>query len=128
MTKFYYEYSPYTTQDDQPIEIPAFEIFNEVGEKLADTIEHIPMKQQENIAQLFCAAPELLKVLKAAQKCFGQHNLLSTATDNERRVAIQRFSNWMNYSLAVLKFGWHTPYLAYCFNTFPLNLPSSVSN
>lgn len=42
MTKFSYEYSPYTGQNGE--EIPAFEIFNEAGEKVADTNENLPCK------------------------------------------------------------------------------------
>lgn len=94
MTDFTYEYSPYTGQNDE--EIPAFEIFNEAGEKVADTNENLPCEEQEKIAMLFSASPALLEVLEKAKDCFGQHNLLSTATDEERRQAISRFSRWWN--------------------------------
>lgn len=94
MTGFNYEYSPYTGQDGK--EIPAFEVFNEAGVKVADTNENLPLKEQEEMAILFSAAPTLLDVLEMAKDCFGQHNLLSTATDEERREAIKRFSKWWN--------------------------------
>lgn len=96
MNEFTYEYSPYTGQDGE--EIPAFEIFNEAGEKVADTNENLPCEEQERIAMLFSASPALLDVLEQAKDCFGQHNLLSTATDEERRQAISRFSEWWNYT------------------------------
>lgn len=94
MTQYTYEYAPYTGEDGT--EIPAFEIFNEVGEKVAETNEHLPASQQEEVATLLCNAARVLEVLKMAQDCFGQHNLLSTATDEERRVALARFSHWWN--------------------------------
>lgn len=40
--------------------------------------------------------PELLAALEAAGECFGQANLLSTATDEERREALKRFFDWWN--------------------------------
>ncbi|MBI1227799.1 MAG: hypothetical protein GC192_21370 [Bacteroidetes bacterium] len=98
MTGYTYGYSPYTGQDGE--EIPAFEVFNEEGVKVADTNENLPSKEQEYTAILFSAAPTLLEVLEKAKDCFGQHNLLSTATDEERRQAIGRFSEWWN-SMAV---------------------------
>lgn len=39
---------------------------------------------------------ELVNVLEQGSQCFGQHNLLSTATDEERRAALSRFFNWWN--------------------------------
>ncbi len=94
MPQFTCGYAPYTGQDGT--EIPAFEIFNEAGEKVAETNEHLPISQQEEVATLFCNAARMLDVLKMAQDCFGQHNLLSTATDGERREALARFSSWWN--------------------------------
>lgn len=44
----------------------------------------------------------LLEVLKAGGECFGQHNLLSTATDAERRAALDRFFDWWNYRVVPL--------------------------
>lgn len=39
----------------------------------------------------------LIEVLKAAGECFQRHGLLSpTASDQERRDALERFSNWWN--------------------------------
>lgn len=49
-------------------------------------------------AQLIEAAPDLLATLKQAGDCFGQHNLLSTATDEERREALKRFFTWWNHA------------------------------
>lgn len=94
MTQYTYEYAPYTAQDGK--EIPAFEILNEAGDKVAETNENLPAKEQEKVAALLCNAARMLEVLKMAQGCFGQHNLLSTATDGERRAALARFSHWWN--------------------------------
>lgn len=38
---FTYDYSPYRNQEDQ--EIPAYEIFNQEGDKVADTNENQPV-------------------------------------------------------------------------------------
>lgn len=40
--------------------------------------------------QLHACAHEMLDALKAIGKAFGQHNLLSTATDDERKAALCR--------------------------------------
>jgi hypothetical protein len=48
-------------------------------------------------ARLIAEAPNLVDVLEAAHACFnGQHNLLSTATDDERKVVVENFLNWWN--------------------------------
>ncbi len=44
----------------------------------------------------------LIEVLKAGGECFGQHNLLSTATEAERRAALDRFFDWWNYQAVPL--------------------------
>ena len=38
----------------------------------------------------------LVEALELAGECFGQHNLLSTATDEDRRAALKRFFTWWN--------------------------------
>ena len=62
ITALSYDYSPYRSQADQ--EIPAFEIFNEEGDKVADTNEDQPAEYQERVAALFVASPELLEALE----------------------------------------------------------------
>lgn len=42
------------------------------------------------------AAPRLLYALKQAESVIQQHNLLSTASEQERRDTISRFTNWWN--------------------------------
>ncbi|MBK8564428.1 MAG: hypothetical protein IPN76_14100 [Saprospiraceae bacterium] len=79
MTQYTYKFTPYTAQDGK--EIPAFEIFNGAGVKVAETNEHPEASQQEEVAALLCNAAMVLEVLKMAQGCFRQHNLLCTATD-----------------------------------------------
>ena len=37
-----------------------------------------------------------LALLRLGGECFGQHNLLSTASDAERRAALERFFRWWN--------------------------------
>jgi hypothetical protein len=57
-----YEYSPWKAQDGH--EIPAYEVHGE--EKICDTNENRPAKEQEANARLIAAAPELLVALQAA--------------------------------------------------------------
>jgi hypothetical protein len=48
-------------------------------------------------ARLIAESPNLAGVLEAAHACFNsQHNLLSTATDDERKVVVENFLNWWN--------------------------------
>lgn len=60
--KLYHLYTPY--RDQQGNEIPAFEICEEDGKKLADTNEQLSIEQQEYTAFLFSQAPTLLQTLK----------------------------------------------------------------
>ena len=47
--------------------------------------------------QLHAAAPEMLEALKEARTCFnGQHNLMSTATNEERLAVVDNFLTWWN--------------------------------
>src|SRR3990167_8325555 len=42
-------------------------------------------------------APEMLEALKEARACFnGQHNLMSTATNEERLAVVDNFLTWWN--------------------------------
>lgn len=47
-------------------------------------------------ARLIAAAPELLEALEQAGDIVQQANLLSTASDADRRATIQRLVNWLN--------------------------------
>lgn len=89
-----YDYSPYQSQSGE--EIPAFEIFNEAGEKVADTNEDQPAAMQEALAALFAASPELLRVLEAAGRVDWVHNAAIT-DDMEalRRICLQ-YAAWWN--------------------------------
>ncbi len=67
-----YEYSPYTLQaaadcesDAVGKEIPAFEVFDDYGNKVFDTNEDTASELQEANARLAAAAPDLLEALKA---------------------------------------------------------------
>jgi len=52
--------------------------------------------KQEN-ARLIAATPELLDALEKAKDCFTGHNLLSTASEEERNQTIKNFLQWWNY-------------------------------
>lgn len=58
-----------------------------------------------NNATLAANAPRMLDAILKARECFnGQHNLLSTATDNERKAVISNFNCWWNgHILQILK-------------------------
>lgn len=55
MTQYTYEYAPYSGQHGT--EIPAFEIFNGAGVKVAETNEHFLISQQEEVTAR-CAMPQ----------------------------------------------------------------------
>lgn len=52
--------------------------------------------EQDANARLIAAAPELLAILEKAKGCFTGHNLLSTATLEERLKTINNFLDWWN--------------------------------
>ena len=61
-----YEYNPYRVrrgQDGIESELPAFEVFDDDGDKVFDTNEDTPAKLQEANACLAAAAPRLLASL-----------------------------------------------------------------
>lgn len=89
-----YEYSPYTSQTGE--EIPAFEIFNEEGEKVADTNENMTTEQQETHARLFAASPEMLRVLQAAQFKEWVHNAAITNDIEALRKICLAYAAWWN--------------------------------
>lgn len=64
MTTWHYEYNAYTTSDGK--EIPAFEITDGEGNKIADTNEDTPSDTQEANASLIAAAPDLLAACERA--------------------------------------------------------------
>jgi hypothetical protein len=53
-------------------------------------------EQTEANANLIAVAPGLYSTLLAAGNIVRQHNLLSTATDQERRETIERLIDWWN--------------------------------
>ncbi len=63
-----YEYNPYTVRSgdappDSGTELPAFEVFDDDGNKVFDTNEDMPAEVQEANARLGAAAPRLLAAL-----------------------------------------------------------------
>ena len=89
-----YDYSPYRSQEDQ--EIPAYEIFDQIGEKVADTNENQPAADQETIAALFTASPRLLRVLEAAQCKAWVHNVALTDDIEALRSICPHYGRWWN--------------------------------
>jgi len=89
-----YDYSPYQSQ--QGGDIPAFEIFNEEGEKVADTNENQPCEDQEAIAALFAASPEMLRVLEVAQQIGWVHNAAITDDIEALRKICLAYAEWWN--------------------------------
>lgn len=73
MTTWTYEYNAYTTSDGK--EIPAFEIFDSEGVKIADTNEDTPAEKQEQHARLIAASPMMIEALEEAEKLLTQHYL-----------------------------------------------------
>jgi hypothetical protein len=59
-----YQYAPYQSADAKKSEIPAFEIFGDDGEKIADTNECMPRDEQEKHAKLIAAVPELVQQIE----------------------------------------------------------------
>jgi hypothetical protein len=89
-----YDYSPYRSQEDQ--EIPAYEIFDQEGEKVADTNENQPAGDQEAIAALLAASPRLLRVLEAAQCKNWVHNVALTDDIEALRSICLHYGRWWN--------------------------------
>lgn len=96
-----YDYSPYTSQEGA--EIPAFELFNEQGDTVAETNENLPSEEQEQLARIFAASPEMLRVLQAAQFKEWVHNAAIT-TDIEalRRICLAYAAWWNHQALPVI--------------------------
>ena len=89
-----YDYSPYRSQDDQ--EIPAFELFDQHGDKVADTNEDQPVEKQEALAVLFAASPALLRALEAAQCPHWVHNVAHTDDIEALRRICLHYGRWWN--------------------------------
>jgi hypothetical protein len=90
-----YEYSPYRSQEDK--EIPAFEIMDQDGEKVADTNENQPATTQEEIAALFTASPRMLRVLEEAAHCREWvHNVAHTDDIEALRRICLHYAMWCN--------------------------------
>jgi len=91
--RWLFEYSPYTRMGEAEVEIPAFEIFEAGGEKIADTNESRSCSEQEQHAALIAAAPELLEVVatlaKLVESILGIEGVpLSAADELERARAV----------------------------------------
>jgi hypothetical protein len=61
-----WDYSPYRTLDGKETEIPAYEIFGDAGEKIADTNENLLADNQLDVAMLMAASPRLFVALHRA--------------------------------------------------------------
>jgi|SRR5665213_313538 len=61
---WFHDYRPYIRQSDDDAEIPAFEIIDDGGEKIAETNENRPRAEQERHAKIIAAAPDLFRMLE----------------------------------------------------------------
>jgi len=91
---FNYDYSPYCLPDGK--EQPAFEIFNEKWDKVADTNENQSAEYQEQIARLFAASGEMFTILKEAGKVDWVHNAALTHDIEALRKICLRYCAWWN--------------------------------
>lgn len=89
-----YEYSPYTSQSGE--EIPAFEIFDAEYQTVAETNENLTTEEQETLARLFAASPEMLRVLQAAQFKEWVHNAAITNDIEALRKICLAYAAWWN--------------------------------
>ncbi len=89
-----YEYSPYTSQSGE--EIPAFEIFDAEYQTVAETNENLTTEEQETLARLFAASPEMLRVLEAAQQIDWVHNAAITDDIEALRKICLAYAAWWN--------------------------------
>lgn len=67
-----YEYSPYTLQNGR--ELPAFEVFDDDGNKLFDSNEDTPEALQEANSRLASAAPSLWAALRECVRLLADHS------------------------------------------------------
>lgn len=89
-----YDYSPYQSQ--QGDEIPAFEIFDAEYQTIAETNENMTAEEQEKLARLFAASPELLRVLQAAHFKEWVHNAAITDDIEALRKICLAYAAWWN--------------------------------
>lgn len=89
-----YDYSPYVSQEGE--EIPAFELLNEQGDTVAETNENRPSEEQEQLARMFAASPEMLRVLQAAQFKEWVHNAAITEDIEALRRICLAYNEWWN--------------------------------
>ncbi len=66
-----FEYSPYTLQDGS--ELPAYEVFDDHGNKVFDTNEDTPTTLQEANAMLGAAAPALWFALRECVRLLADY-------------------------------------------------------
>ena len=74
-----YEYSPYNVRSGNSplgveVEIPAYEVFDDDGNKVFDTNEDTPGELQEANARLGAAAPRLLAALVTCAKLLADYD------------------------------------------------------
>ena len=64
--------------------------------EVVDTIENTSLRSVNTELHRRLAADDMLKALQAAEQIVSQHNLLSTAGEQERRDTIERCITWWN--------------------------------
>jgi hypothetical protein len=76
-----YQYAPFHSADAKRTEIPAFEIFGDDGEKIADTNESLPRQEQEQHAKLIAAAPKLVQQVEDFIELITAHQVHGEVTE-----------------------------------------------
>lgn len=76
-----YQYAPYHSADADKTEIPAFEIFGDDSEKIADTNESLPRQEQEKHAKLIAAAPKLVQQVEDFIELITAYQVHGEVTD-----------------------------------------------
>jgi hypothetical protein len=92
-----YEYSPYTVRSGaSPLgvgaEIPAYEIFDDDGNKVFDTNEDSPAELQEANARMAAAAPRLLASLVRCANLLADYDESSGEEGDAYREALAAIS------------------------------------
>lgn len=71
-----------------------------ISEEEGERRNAIAERHDEGNRRLIQVIPLMREVLKAALACFnGQHNRLSTATDEERKAVVENFLDWWNHKV-----------------------------
>jgi hypothetical protein len=90
-TPWEYEYNPYTVRaggDGAETELPAFEVFDDHGNKVFDTNEDAPAAEQEANARIAVGAPALLAACRLVIERWEHGDLAEAARACAEAVAL----------------------------------------